>query len=160
MPVADNDVIIAGHDQALGHAHARGADAVDDDAGLLQFFAHDLEGVKEGGQDNDARGMKFVVQHRDPDGVAHPVFHGETLGRGDALQTDAAEGGSQHPDGFNDFVGVLGLYGNGDGVDVGKGLEDDAFGLQLGETRPAPILPNSKTALPSEIRAMELPRQV
>ena len=144
MPVADDDVVVAGHDQALGHAHAGGADTVDDDADIFKLFPHHLEGVVKGGQDDDARGMEFMVQHRDPDGMAHPVFHGEALGRGDAFQADAAEGRGQHPHGFDDFVRVLGLQGNGDGVHVGKGLEDNALGLQLGQHRRRPDIAEFK----------------
>ena len=135
MPVADDDVFVARHDQALGHAHARGPDAVDDNADIRKIFPHHLEGVVERGQDNDARGMEFMVQHRDPDGMAHPVLHREAFGRGDAFQADAAEGGGQHPHRFDDFIGILGFQGNRDGIHIGKGLEDDALGLQLGKHR-------------------------
>ena len=56
--------------------------------------------------------------------------------------------------------GVLGRQGNGHGVHVGKGLVNDALGLEFGQHRQGPDIAVLIAGLPSEIRAMELPRQV
>ena len=139
VAVAQNDIGGPRHQQALGHADAGHPGAVDDDTHLVaRSFAHHLEGVQEGGQDDDAGGVVFMVQHRNPDRLPDAVLDGETLGRGDALQAKAPEGGGQGADDFHDLVGVLGLEGDGHRVHVGKGLVDDGLGLQLGERRQGP----------------------
>ena len=138
VPVADDNVIIPGHHQAFGHAGAGHAGAVNHHAHVLQVLAHQLEGVIEGSQHNDSRGVVFVVQHRHPDGLPDPIFNGEAFGRGDAFQAEAPEGWGQNPDDLDDLVGVLGLQGDGDRIHVGKSLIDNRLGLQLGQHRHGP----------------------
>jgi hypothetical protein len=138
MPVANDNVIIPGHHQSFGHAGTGNAGPVNHHAHVLQVLAHQLEGVIEGRQHDDSRGMVFVVEHRDPDGMPDPIFNGEAFGGGDTFQAEAPEGRGQDPDDLDDLIRVLGLQGDGDRVHVGKSLIDNRLGLQLGQHRRGP----------------------
>ena len=138
VAVAEDDVVIAGDDQALGHPDAGRAGAADDDAGLREVFPHHLQGVDHGRQHDDAGGVVFMVQDRGADGLADAGLDGEAFGRGDALQAEAPEGRRQGPDDFHDFIGVLGREGDGYGVHVGKGLVEHRLGLEFGERGQGP----------------------
>ena len=53
----------------------------------------------------------------------------KAAGRGDILQIDAAEGAGDQVDGIDEFIHVLGLHAQGEGVHIAKGLEQGAFAL-------------------------------
>ena len=138
MTVAQHQVLETCHIQSLGHPDAGHPGPVNDDPHLFGPFPHHLEGIQERGQDNDPGGVKFVVQHRHPHCLADAVLDGEALGRGDAFQAEAPEGRRQDPHDLHNFIGVLGGQRNGHGVHVGKGLVNDALGLEFREHRQGP----------------------
>ncbi len=77
--------------QQLGHRHACGAGADDDDAQLLHPLADDLRGVDQGGEGDDGRAVLIVVEHRDVERFLEAALDLEALGRLDVLEVDAAE---------------------------------------------------------------------
>jgi hypothetical protein len=138
VSVANDNVIIPGHQQPFGHAGTGNAGPVNHHAHVLQALAHHLEGVIEGRQNDDSGGVVFMMEHRHPDGGPDPIFDGKAFGSSDTLQAEAPERRGQDPDNLDDLVGVLGLQGDGNRIDVGKSLIDNRLGLQLGQHRSGP----------------------
>ena len=55
-------------------------------------------------------------------------------GSGDVLQIDAAEGAAHQIHGVDELIHIVGLDAQGEGVHVGKGLEQGALALHNGHT--------------------------
>ncbi len=53
----------------------------------------------------------------------------KAAGGSDVLQVDAAKGGGQVFDGLDDFLGVLGIQADGEGIHIAKGLEQHGLAL-------------------------------
>ena len=58
----------------------------------------------------------------------------EATGRGNILQVDAAEGAAHQIHGVDELIHIVGLDAQGEGVHVGKGLEQGTLALHNGHT--------------------------
>ena len=77
--------------------------------------------------------MLVIVEDGDIKSLLELVFDDEAFGSLDVLQIDAAEGGGHHFHGPDDFLGVFGIKGDGDGVHTCEALEEDGLALHDGQ---------------------------
>ena len=102
--------------------------------------------------------MMLVGEDRDVRAVLQVVGDGERARRRDVVEADGAEGRGERETGLHDSVRVRGSQGEGEGIDPGEGLEDDALGFFKGMAASRPdSRPKSE---PSVRMATVLPRQV
>src|SRR3546814_9151301 len=95
----------------------------DDDADVGDLLADHPQRVGQGCEYDDRGAVLVVVEDRDVEGLAQAGLDLEAARRGDVLEVDAAEAGSDHLDGLHDLVGVLAGQADGPGVDVGRSEE-------------------------------------
>ena len=73
--------------------------------------------------------MLVVVKHRNVKAFHQRLLDFECTGGGDVLQVDATEGRGQAGHGLNDFLRILGVQADGEGIHPGKMLEQQRFAL-------------------------------
>ena len=76
--------------------------------------------------------MLVVVEDGDVALLLQLALDLKAPGGGDVLQVDAAKGAGDVVDGLDKLVHVLGLDAQGEGVHIGKALEEDALALHHG----------------------------
>ena len=96
-----------------------GADEFD----LADILAHHAQGVQYGGGGDDGRTVLVVVENGDVAAFAQFFLNIKTLGCFDVFEIDAAEGGFQRCDDFNQFVGIGFIDFDVEYVDVGEFFE-------------------------------------
>ncbi len=115
--------------QQFCDGHSCAAGAVYHNAAVLLLFAHHLQGVDDTRQHYDGRAVLVVVKNGDVQGGFQPLFNLKASGGGDVLQIDAPEAGSHPGHRLDDFLRVLGVQTDGDGIDAPKFFEQDGFSL-------------------------------
>jgi hypothetical protein len=107
---------------------ARGPGAVHHHAEGLEGLSHDPGRVEEGGVRDGGGSVLVVVHHGDAE-VLEARLHLEALGRGDVLQVDAAEVRSDRARHPHDALHVVLLHAEGERVQAGELLEENALAL-------------------------------
>ena len=110
----------------------RGSRAVADELGGLEIAARQMQRIDEAGCGDDRRAMLVVMEDRDVHDLAQALLDDEALGRLDILEIDAAEGGAEKAHAIDEFVRILGIDFEVDGIDVGETLEEDGLAFHHG----------------------------
>ena len=134
----DHALGVAHHGVFVPHAHglqqfqtgdSRRPGAVQHDAHVLDLLARQVQRVDQASRADDRGAMLIVMK----DGNIHFLFQAllddETLRCLDILQVDTAEGRSHQPHGGAEFIRILGIQLDIDGVHIGKALEQHRLAL-------------------------------
>ena len=134
LGVAEDDVVgrKAHRLDELDAGDAGRARAVADELCGLHVAAGDFERVDEAGRRDDRRAVLVVVEDRDVHQLAQALLDDEAVGRADVLEVDAAEGGAEEAHAVDEFVDILGVDLEVDGVDVGEALEEHRLAFHDG----------------------------
>jgi len=124
-------------DQQLQAGQGGCASARGDELDVLDVLADDFETVEQGGAHHDGGAVLVVVEDGDLHPLAQLALDVEAVGCLDVLEVDAAEGGFERGDHFDQAIGVLLVDLDVEDVDVGELLEEDglAFHHRLGSQR-------------------------
>jgi hypothetical protein len=127
----EDAVLVAEQDlprpQALEHAgdgQPGRAGADDGHLGVGQGLALDLQGVLQGGADDDRSAVLIVVEDGDVQALLQHALHPEAIGRGDVFQVDPAEAGGDGRHHVDEVLGIANIHFDVKGVDVGEALEE------------------------------------
>jgi hypothetical protein len=90
---------------------------------ILDLLARQVQRVDQARGADHRRAVLVVMEHGDVHDLLQAAFDHETLGRLDVLEVDAAEARAHQPHGVDEFVHVLGVELDVDGVDVGEAFE-------------------------------------
>ena len=104
---------------------------------VFDLAAGQVERVEQAGGGDDRGAVLVVVEHRDVEQLAQPLLDDEALRRLDVLEVDAAPALAEQLHAIDEFVRILGVDLEIDGVDVGEALEQHrlAFHHRLGRQR-------------------------
>jgi hypothetical protein len=124
-------------DQQVETGQRRRTGAAGDQLDLRQLLADHLQAVEDRRRHDDCGAMLVIVEHRDLHALAQPALDVEALRRLDVLEVDAAEGGLEGCDDFDQRVEVLLADLDVEHVDAGELLEQHAlaFHHRLGHQR-------------------------
>ena len=92
-------------------------------------------GVVEGRESYHRGAVLVVVEDRDVQFVYEAFLDLEAAGSGNVLKVDAAEDQRNVFYGRDEFLDVLGVDADGEGVNVAEGFEEDGFSLHDGKSR-------------------------
>ena len=134
LAVAHGDVPESGGEQQLHDGYGSGACAGGDHLHVFFLLANHLQGVGEAGQGDHGGAVLVVVEDGNVALLLQLALDLEAAGRGDILQIHAAKAAGDVIDGLHELVHVLGLDAQGEGVHIGKGLEQHALALHDGHT--------------------------
>ena len=129
LAIAHRDVPEARGEQQLHDRDGCRAGAGGDDPHVLLLLADDLQCVGQAGQRNDGGAVLIVVEDGDIAALFELAFDLKASGRGNILKVDAAERAGDERDGIDEFVHIMRLDAQREGVDVAEGLEEHAFAL-------------------------------
>jgi hypothetical protein len=123
--------------RTLQAGNARRAGAVHYHFQVFHLAARQMRGVDHARGADDSGAVLIIMEHRNVHQLAQALLDDETVGRLDVFQVDAAEGWAQVAYRGDEFLDVLGVQLQVDGVDVGKALEQHrlAFHHRLGSER-------------------------
>ena len=151
LGVAQDQVLVLEADrfEQLQAGDAGGAGAIADDLGVLDLAIGQVQRIEQAGGRDDRGAVLVVVEHRDVEQLAEPLFDDEALRRLDVLQVDAAPAGTEQLHAIDDLVGVFGGDLKVDGIDVGEALEQHRLALHhgLGRERTAVAKPEDGGAV-------------
>ncbi len=134
-PVAEDDLAGSGGQQKFADGDPRSPGPVHDHRHVGKFPAGELQGVQDAREGDHRRTVLVVVKDRDVE-LRLEVFLDVEASRGrDVLQVDAPEGGGDQSHRLDDHIGVFGVHADGESVDAGEALEEDAFPLHHGQRR-------------------------
>ena len=91
--------------------------------------ADDLQCVGQAGQRNDGGAVLVVVEDGDIAALFELAFDLKASGRGNILKVDAAERAGDERDGIDEFVYIVRLDAQREGIHIAEGLEEHAFAL-------------------------------
>ncbi len=77
-----------------------------------------LQRVDDARKNDDGGAVLVVMEHRNIQRFFQPFFNFKAAGGADVFQIDAAEAGSDPGDGLDDFLRILGVQADRNGVDV------------------------------------------
>ena len=108
----------------LGAAKPHRAGAADHDARVGDGLVGEVQRVQQRGRGHHRRALVVLVDDRDAQFLAQPPEDVEALGRANVLQVDAAEGGLEHADRFDEPVRVARVELEVEPVEIGQPLEE------------------------------------
>ena len=103
---------------------------------FLPVISSAFEGWPEARAGNDGRAVLVVVEHRDIAHLLQPALDLKAAGGGDVLQVDAAKGTGQQANGVDDVIHIFAADAQGEGIHIGKSLEQGAFASITGMPLP------------------------
>ncbi len=112
--------------------------AVDHHLDLVEGAAGQMEGVDQPGRRDDRGAVLIIVEYRDVEQLAQPLFDHKAFGRLDVLEIDAAKGRVKEAHAIDKLVDVAGVDLEIDRIDIGKALEESALALHHGLRRERP----------------------
>src|SRR5215469_16962237 len=115
----------------------------------MEFAARQMQSVDQTGRGNDRRAMLVVMEYRDIEQLAQPLFNDEAFWRFDVLEVDAAKGWVQKANAIDELVDIPGVDFKIYRIDVGKALEQRAFAFhyRLGGERAEVAEPQHRGAV-------------
>ncbi|OGI40894.1 MAG: hypothetical protein A2140_00540 [Candidatus Muproteobacteria bacterium RBG_16_62_13] len=120
----------AEREQQLDGGEPGGAGAEQGDARVGQFLFLQFERVDQAGADDDGGAVLVVVEHRDVEACAQHLLDGETVGRGDVLEVDAAEGRGDVGHRVDEGIAVRRVHFDVEYIDAGEVLEQHGLAFQ------------------------------
>ena len=132
--VAQGQVLHAQVQQMFGNGNARGARTVQHHPRRADFPPGDLQRAQEGRGHHHSGTVLIVMEDGNVAHLLELLLNLEAPGGGDVLQVDAAKAARQQRHRADDLVHVLAADAQGEGVHVGKGLEQRALALHHGHT--------------------------
>ncbi len=124
------------------------------------FFPNDLQCVGQAGQRDDGGAVLVVVEDGDVALFFQLALDLKASGRGNILKVDAAERAGDERDGIDEFVYIVRLDAQREGIHIAEGLEEHAFALHDRHAGLRPISPRPRTAEPSVMTAQRFQRRV
>ena len=121
--VTCGDVLHPATHQHLGDRDSRGTSTGHDDTHIGQFFADNLEGVRQSGHNNDRCAVLIVVKYRDIKLSDQGFFDFEAFGRRDIFEVDTTEVGGDCLGSVDELLRRRDVQGHGKGVDPGELFE-------------------------------------
>ena len=115
-----------------GGGQARRARAVEDHAHLVDFLAHELQGVQQRRAGDNGRPVLVVMKRRDRHRLPQGFLNVEAFRGFDVFQVDSAAGGLQELAEFDDVVRVLRAHFQIEDIDIGKALEEHGLAFHHG----------------------------
>ena len=128
-PVDQDGVADAHGQQQASHCYSGSAGAGDHHGQIAQLFARQTAGVDHGGSCDDGSAVLIVVEDGDVAHFLQAALDLKAAGGGDVLQVDAAKGTGQQANGVDDVIHIFAADAQGEGIHIGKSLEQGAFAL-------------------------------
>ena len=100
-----------------------------DDPHVLLLLPNDLQRIGQAGQRNDGGAVLVVVEDGDVAAFLELALDLKASGRGNILKVDAAERAGDERDGIDEFVHIVRLDTQREGIHIAEGLEEHAFAL-------------------------------
>lgn len=123
MAIDADNILRARREQYISAGHARRADPAQDDFAILQLLVHNLQRIKQTGQQDDSGSMLIVMEDRNIEILLQPLFDLEAARRRDILQINAAEGRGNRLNRPYDLIRILRVQTDWERVDVRQLLE-------------------------------------
>ena len=151
LGVAEQDIFaLHAHGlQQLQTGDAGRTGAVHHHLDVFQLATRQMRGIDDAGGTDDGGAMLVVMEHRNVHQLAQLLLDDEAVGGLDVFQVHAAEAGRQIADGIDEFVHILGVHAQVNGVHIGKALEQHrlAFHHRLGGQGPQVTQPQDGSAV-------------
>lgn len=133
MGVEDDDVADAGVEKHVDACDARGSGAGDDHAQVGEGAVEEARGVAQCRIDDDGGAVLVVVHDGDGEAFVEAAFDLEAAWCGDVFEVDGRKRGRDAHDGVDDFVNIVGVEDDREGVQPGELLEELGFALHDGQ---------------------------
>ena len=127
--VGHHNVAEAGAEQQLHNGDGGGTCAGGDDLYILLPLAYHLQGVLQACQGDHGGAVLVVVEDGNIAFLLQLPLDLKAAGSRNILQIDAAEGAGDQIYRVDEFIHILGLHAQREGVHIAEGLEEDALAL-------------------------------
>jgi len=132
----DHSEVAKSHiEKVSSYGDTRGTRAVDDSVNLGDILLYNLEGVEKSGGNHYCGAVLIVVEYGDIADLLKSALDLEAARCADVLKIYTAKGAREQINRADDLIYVLASDAEGEGIDVGKALEEGAFSLHYGHTR-------------------------
>src|SRR5699024_6585073 len=129
------DVGGTGLSQHVNGSDTCGTSTGDDNLQAGQVAAEQLQGIAQCREDDHGSTVLIIVHNRDIEALNETTFDLKAAWCGDIFQVDSAEGWCQASDRINEFINVLGIEHDGDGLQASKGAKQLRFAFHHGQGR-------------------------
>ena len=113
--------------QQLGDCYSSRTCTVHYDAAVLLLLADNTETVDDACQYNDSGSVLVIMEYRNIQALLQLLLNFEAAGRGDVLQIDASEDGSDANNCLYDLIHILCVQADRECVDTAEFLEENTL---------------------------------